>query len=137
MLRRLIDIDSPHTMAAEAAPHTPQEPPANVTIDGKTYPSLADGEYDVIVLGTGLKEVLLAGMLAKEQGKRVSSSKAVVWRVSLAKIMPCLHSRQTFRDARYCTHNNFYLQVLVIDRNSYYGGEAASLNLTVSSACPA
>jgi hypothetical protein len=58
-------------MAAEAVPQSPQGPPANVTVDGKTYPSLADGEYDVIVLGTGLKEVLLAGMLAKEQGKRV------------------------------------------------------------------
>ena len=55
-------------MAAEA---TPQEPPASVTIDGKEYSSLADGEYDAIILGTGLQQVLLAGMLTLEQGKRV------------------------------------------------------------------
>ena len=46
-------------------------------------------EYDVIVLGTGLKECVLSGLLAVK-GKKV------------------LH----------------------LDRNSYYGGETASLNLT-------
>jgi len=46
-------------------------------------------EYDVIVLGTGLKECILSGLLSVK-GKRV------------------LH----------------------LDRNSYYGGETASLNLT-------
>ena len=48
-----------------------------MTVNGKEYPSLADGEYDAIVLGTGLKEVLLAGMLAKEQGKRVRADFAL------------------------------------------------------------
>lgn len=51
--------------------------------------ALADGEYDAIVLGTGLKECVLGGLLSV-QGKRV----------------------------------------LQIDRNSYYGGDGASLNLT-------
>jgi Rab GDP dissociation inhibitor len=46
-------------------------------------------EYDVIVLGTGLKECVLSGLLATK-GKKV------------------LH----------------------LDRNEYYGGETASLNLT-------
>lgn len=50
--------------------------------------SLADGEYDAIVLGTGLKECILSGLLAVN-GKKV------------------LH----------------------LDRNSYYGGDCASLNL--------
>ncbi|TMW68538.1 hypothetical protein Poli38472_006006 [Pythium oligandrum] len=51
--------------------------------------ALADGEYDAIVLGTGLKECILSGLLAVN-GKKV------------------LH----------------------MDRNPYYGGECASLNLT-------
>jgi len=51
--------------------------------------ALADGEYDVIVLGTGLKECVISGLLSK-QGKKV------------------LH----------------------IDRNGYYGGDGASVNLT-------
>lgn len=50
---------------------------------------LADGEYDAIVLGTGLKECVISGLLSV-QGKRV----------------------------------------LQVDRNSYYGSEGASLNLT-------
>ena len=47
-----------------------------------------DQEYDAIILGTGLKECLLAGLLSVD-GKKI------------------LH----------------------MDRNSYYGGECASLNL--------
>lgn len=50
---------------------------------------LADGEYDAIVLGTGLKECILSGLLAVNGRK-----------------------------------------VLQLDRNNYYGGDAASLNLT-------
>jgi len=50
---------------------------------------LADGEYDAIVVGTGLKECVISGLLSVK-GKRV----------------------------------------LQIDRNGYYGGEGASLNLT-------
>lgn len=51
--------------------------------------ALADGEYDAIVLGTGLKECVIGGLLSVK-GKRV----------------------------------------LQIDRNGYYGGEGASLNLS-------
>lgn len=47
-----------------------------------------DEEYDAIVLGTGLKECILSGLLSVEGYK-----------------------------------------VLHMDRNSYYGGESASLNL--------
>ena len=50
---------------------------------------LADGEYDAIVLGTGLKECVISGLLSVK-GKRV----------------------------------------LQIDRNGYYGGDGASLNLS-------
>ena len=32
----------------------------------ESYPMLADGEYDVIILGTGLKECMLAGLLSKK-----------------------------------------------------------------------
>jgi GDP dissociation inhibitor len=51
--------------------------------------ALADGEYDAIVLGTGLKECVISGLLSVK-GKRV----------------------------------------LQLDRNSYYGGDGASLNLS-------
>jgi hypothetical protein len=53
--------------AGSDAPPTVSE----VTIGGKTYPPLADGEYDYIVLGTGLKECILAGMLAAAKHKKV------------------------------------------------------------------
>lgn len=41
-----------------------------VTINDTSYKALADGQYDVIVLGTGLKESILAGLLAVD-GKKV------------------------------------------------------------------
>ena len=50
---------------------------------------MADGEYDVVVMGTGFTECLLSGLL-------------------------CVLG----------------MKVLVVDRNNYYGGESASLNLT-------
>lgn len=65
------------------------EPVPPVTILGVEYPALADGQYDAVILGTGLKECIVAGLLATE-GKKV----------------------------------------LVLDRNDYYGGDCASLNLT-------
>ena len=57
-------------------------------VDYGTGGSLGEGEYDVIVLGTGLTECVLSGLLSKE-GRRV------------------LH----------------------LDRNAFYGAEAASLSL--------
>jgi Rab GDP dissociation inhibitor len=50
---------------------------------------LADGEYDAIVMGTGLKEAVISGLLSTLQ-----------------------------------------MKVLHVDRNAYYGGDCASLNLT-------
>lgn len=68
-----------------------QTPPPPPTFDwlpeGMT--ALADGEYDAIVLGTGLKECVVSGLLSVK-GKKV----------------------------------------LQLDRNNYYGGDGASLNLT-------
>ena len=53
-----------------------------------------NSEYDVIVLGTGLKECMLAGLLAKFPIKKEG------------------------------------IKILQLDRNSYYGSDSASLNLT-------
>lgn len=38
--------------------------------DGTEMPALADGEYDVIVLGTGLKECMISGIMSVD-GKKV------------------------------------------------------------------
>ena len=62
-----------------------------IELNGKTYPMLADGQYDCIILGTGLKECMLAGLLSKK-GMKVNvncfhypvgdgfRSKWVLWR---------------------------------------------------------
>ena len=62
--------------------------PSPVTINGKTYKPLADGAFDAVFFSTGLKECILAGLLAVRGWK-----------------------------------------VLQMDRNPYYGGACASLNL--------
>ena len=61
-----------------------------VTLNGTEYPCLVEGEpeCDVVVLGTGLKEMILTGVF-QHKG----------------------------------------LKVLVLDRNGYYGGSTASMNL--------
>jgi Rab GDP dissociation inhibitor len=67
--------------------HEEQGPP--IEIAGTTYEhQLADGEYDVVFMSTGIKECILAGLLAIRGFK-----------------------------------------VLQLDRNAYYGGACASLNL--------
>ena len=48
------------------------EPAPPVTVLGVEYPALADGKYDAIILGTGLKECIVAGLLATD-GKKVPS----------------------------------------------------------------
>lgn len=48
----------------------PPPPPSNVTWKGTDYLPLADGKYDVIILGTGMKECILSGLLSKD-GKKV------------------------------------------------------------------
>ena len=75
------DVKLEDEEAKPAFPQFPWLPP------GKK--PLADGEYDCIVMGTGLKECVLSGLLATA-GKKV------------------LH----------------------VDRNSYYGADSASLNLS-------
>jgi|EP00945_MAST-04E_sp_MAST-4E-sp1_P004321 Rab GDP dissociation inhibitor len=39
---------------------------ATVQLNGKDYPSLADGKYDVVICGTGLTECILSGLLCKK-----------------------------------------------------------------------
>ena len=50
-----------------------KEEEETVEILGKKYPQLADGAYDAIILGTGLKECMLSGMLAVFKGMKVRS----------------------------------------------------------------
>jgi len=42
-----------------------------VNLLGRKYEPLADGAYDAIILGTGLKECMIAGMLSVFEGKKV------------------------------------------------------------------
>lgn len=44
---------------------------AMVTLGGTEYKPLADGHYDVVILGSGFKECLLAGLLAAVGKKKV------------------------------------------------------------------
>lgn len=60
-------------------------PPSDVEFKGKTYSPLADGKYDYIILGTGLKESILSGLLSKS-GKKVSFTCFV----SISRIATCL-----------------------------------------------
>ena len=45
---------------------------AKVSWSGTEYLPLADGKYDVIILGTGLKESILSGLLSSK-GMKVSA----------------------------------------------------------------
>lgn len=84
-----------------------------------------DAEYDAIVLGTGLKECIISGLLSVS-GLKVSffvkymypgltSYAFLFWVVDT---VDCIgHSQPAL------------MQVLHMDRNSYYGGDSASLNL--------
>lgn len=100
-----------------------------VEFGGKTYKPLADGRYDAIILGTGLKECILSGLLSV-RGKKVC----------VRRTTPCRRAgtgtpgaRVAARTARHASLTRcFAVQVLVVDRNGYYGGDCASLNLTVS-----
>lgn len=52
-------------------------------IGDKEYPPLADGQYDYIVCGTGLKECILSGLLTHDKQKvsprrtRVAATNAI------------------------------------------------------------
>lgn len=67
---------------------TDAESTPKISINDKDYEPLADGNYDAVVLGTGLTECILSGLLSVGG-----------------------------------------LRVLHCDRNDYYGGECASLNM--------
>ena len=113
-------------MAEEVAPQP-------VEFKGKTFKPLADGKYDAIILGTGLKECILSGLLSVK-GKKVS----YIHSVCLVAVLKSPNSSQAsnqFAAVLTAGRNLFFLrrsQVLHLDRNSYYGGECASLNLSVS-----
>lgn len=74
-------------MAEEDDSGIPKKPTFDWMPEGME--ALADGEYDAIVMGTGLKECVISGLLS-HKGKKI----------------------------------------LQVDRNGYYGGDGASLNLT-------
>jgi Rab GDP dissociation inhibitor len=77
--------------------------------------------YDVIVLGTGLKECIISGLLSV-QGKKVRSGI-----FSTAMVSDAVH--RCPRGALTRWRWGCMWQVLHMDRNTYYGGESASLNL--------
>lgn len=58
-------------MTSIAAESKGPEKVERVTLKGTEYKALADGQYDVIILGTGFKECLLAGLLAAVGKKKV------------------------------------------------------------------
>ena len=39
---------------------------ANITLNDKSYPALADGKYDVVICGTGLTECIVSGLLCQK-----------------------------------------------------------------------
>jgi Rab GDP dissociation inhibitor len=72
--------------------------------------------YDAVVLGTGLKECIISGLLS------VSGLKV---RILLSILITTRAKSKTHRIVN-CSRD----QVLHIDRNSYYGADTASLQLT-------
>lgn len=80
--------DPPATATVDVADALADDLAATLTVNGKSYKPLADGTYDAIVLGTGLTECVISGILSVGG-----------------------------------------LKVLHADRNDYYGGACASLNL--------
>ena len=68
---QVVSLESIHLQYSRLRNHSTMEPIPPVTILGVEYPALADGKYDAVILGTGLKECIVAGLLATE-GKKVS-----------------------------------------------------------------
>jgi Rab GDP dissociation inhibitor len=73
-----------------------------------------DDQYDAIVLGTGLKECIISGLLSVS-GMKVST------------VQHCCY--KSGGGSSEINSNRVASQVLHIDRNNYYGGESASLSL--------
>ena len=61
-------------MASEDAGKKEEETTVNIL--GTDYEALADGSYDALILGTGLKECMIAGMLSVFEGKKVCCARA-------------------------------------------------------------
>ena len=80
-----------------------------------------DETYDAIVLGTGLKECIISGLLSVD-GLKVGCDACAAPRGSL----PLIRAAPLRSPSR---STSCPLQVLHIDRNNYYGGQSASLNL--------
>lgn len=74
--------------------------------------STMDETYDAIVLGTGLKECIISGLLSVDGLKVRISLGCLLYAFTRRAYIPC-----------------DVAQVLHIDRNNYYGGASASLNL--------
>ena len=104
-------------------------PPAPGPVDfaGRSYRPLADGKYDVIILGTGLKECVLSGLLSVQGACRAASRPPAR--------PPARRTACADTDTAFCPAAG--RKVLAVDRNSYYGGDCASLNLTVRAAAAA
>lgn len=58
---RELSAPAPPRRGASSAPHTFLNAQMVELPDGTKLPALADGEYDAIVLGTGLKECIISG----------------------------------------------------------------------------
>lgn len=103
--------------------------------DGTEMPALADGEYDCIVLGTGLKECIISGIMSVD-GKKVSTlpprhthPRPTHLHTSLKQKSHSAPCTQDIFSARRQGAEEDGVQVLHMDRNDYYGGESASVNL--------
>jgi RAB protein geranylgeranyltransferase component A len=77
--------------------------------DGSKLPALADGEYDAIILGTGLKECIISGLLDYAFDFVCCCTQSMLIVAGILSV-----------DGK---------KVLHMDRNDYYGGESASVNL--------
>jgi len=81
-----------------------------------------DEEYDVIVLGTGLKECIISGLLSVD-GLKVG--------FFLFFFLASVNRTGSNRQCLFISYIIYVMtQVLHMDRNDYYGGESSSLNLT-------
>ena len=80
-----------------------------------------DEKYDAIVLGTGFKECIISGLLSVDGLKVLPRGS---WPLGGSA---CSHA-PVVALGRQLTP--WALQVLHMDRNNYYGGASASLNLT-------
>ena len=76
-----------------------------------SLPALADGEYDVVILGTGLKECVSSSH-HRDTAARFDAveSRRVIWRVTVC--FRCIMSGLLSVDGK---------KILHMDRNDYYG----------------